>query len=94
MAGRPKFLERIAARSVTAGDLARKLARDVTIVSPASLPLPPELRDPKDLPVLACAVGAAVEVIVTGDEDLLTMQTFQGIAIINAREALLRLGLA
>jgi len=53
----------------------------------------PELRDPKDLPVLACAVAGEVELIVTGDADLLTMQSFQGIAILTARQALEKLGI-
>jgi uncharacterized protein len=90
---RPKFFHRIAARGATAGGLTQKLAREVTIVSPALLPLPPELRDPKDLPVLACAMAARVDAIVTGDEDLLTLRSFQDISIVNAREALRLLGL-
>ncbi len=31
----------------------------------------PELRDPKDLPFLACALGANADYLVTGDRDLL-----------------------
>ncbi len=91
---RPKFAERIAARGTSANDLARKLSEEVTIVSPAPLPLPPELRDPKDLPVLACAVTARAAAIVSGDEDLLSLGFFQGIPIIKAREALKQFGLA
>jgi uncharacterized protein len=90
---RPKFVARVAARSTTAEALARKLVEEVTIVSPAVLPLPPEPRDPKDLHVLECAVAAHPDVIVSGDKDLLTMRTFRGIPIINASEALQRLGL-
>jgi len=90
---RPKFAARIAARATTPDILARKLAEEVTIVSPAPLPLPPELRDPKDLPVLACAVAAQADAIVSGDDDLLTLLSFKGIPIIKAREALRKLGL-
>ncbi len=93
VAARPKFIGRIAARGATPESLAQKLAREVTIVSPEVLQLPPELRDPKDLPVLACAVTAQAGAIVTGDNDLLTMKSFKGIAIINAREALRQLGI-
>jgi uncharacterized protein len=90
---RPKFAARVTARATTPNDLARILAEEVTIVSPSPLPLPPELRDPKDLHVLECAVAAHADAIVSGDEDLLTLRSFQGIHIINAREALRQLGL-
>jgi uncharacterized protein len=85
---RPKFFHRVAARLTTAEDLARKLAQEATVVAPAELPLPTELRDPKDLPVLACAVAARANGIVSGDHDLLVLRTFQGIPIMTARESL------
>jgi predicted nucleic acid-binding protein len=47
----------------------------------------PELRDPKDLPVLACAIAVQADAIVSGDNDLLVLRRFSGIPIINAREA-------
>jgi putative PIN family toxin of toxin-antitoxin system len=94
VAARPKFALRIAARGTTPVGLVQKLAREVTILSPARLPSPPELRDPKDLPVLACAVAAGADAIVSGDKDLLVLGFFQGIPIIGVREALERLGLA
>jgi putative PIN family toxin of toxin-antitoxin system len=90
---RPKFAARVAERVTTANDLARKLSEQVTIVSASQLPLPPELRDPKDLHVLECAVAAHADAIVSGDEDLLTLRSFQGIPIMNASEALQQLGL-
>jgi len=94
VAARSKFAARVAAKGTTAIRLARKLAEEVTIVSQAMLPLPPELRDPKDLPVLACAVAAQADAIVSGDEDLLILGSFQGIPVITPREALEKLGLA
>jgi putative PIN family toxin of toxin-antitoxin system len=90
---RPKFAARVAAGAATPDDLARKLAEEATIVAPIFLPLPPQLRDPGDLHVLACAVAAHADAIISGDADLLTMQSFQGIPIINASEALRQLGL-
>ena len=50
------------------------------------------LRDRDDVHVLACAVGAEADAIVTGDKDLLTLKDFGGIPIIDAAEALKRLG--
>ncbi len=90
---RPKFAARVAAEATTPDDLARKLADEVTIVSAVALSPPPELRDPDDLRVLACAVAAQADAVVSGDEDLLSLKSFQGIPIINAREALQRIGL-
>ncbi len=43
-------------------------------------------RDKDDDNVLACAVEAAAEYLVTGDKDLLHMRTFKGIRIITPRE--------
>lgn len=46
----------------------------------------PICRDPDDDFVLATAVAGDVTCIVTGDEDLLILKTFQGIDIIRPRE--------
>ena len=43
-------------------------------------------RDPDDVPVLAAAVGANCEYLVTGDKDLLTLKEFSGVKIVTARE--------
>ena len=45
-------------------------------------------RDSKDDMVLECAVQAGAEIIVTGDKDLLTMDSFRGIRILSPREFL------
>lgn len=47
--------------------------------------------DPDDDHVLACAVAAAADVIVSGDTDLLDLAMYQGIPIVTAFEALTRL---
>jgi predicted nucleic acid-binding protein len=52
------------------------------------------LRDPKDLIVLAAAITAEADAIVTGDEDLLSLKSFEGIPILTARQALEKLGLS
>ena len=59
---------------VTPSKLVARLARQAELVSPAPLPLPASLRDPKDLIVLAAAVAARADAIVTGDNDLLSME--------------------
>jgi putative PIN family toxin of toxin-antitoxin system len=45
-------------------------------------------RDPKDNPVLECAVAGQADFIVTGDKDLLDLKSFRGIKIITPRQFL------
>lgn len=56
----------------------------IRVVDP--LPLPHKVsRDPADDVVLATAVAAGAEIIVTGDQDLLVLKEYQGIAIVTPR---------
>jgi uncharacterized protein len=48
-------------------------------------------RDPDDDAVLACALAAKADLIVSGDQDLLVLQAFEGIPIVTAAQALERL---
>ncbi|OCQ95655.1 putative toxin-antitoxin system toxin component, PIN family [Oscillatoriales cyanobacterium USR001] len=50
----------------------------------------PELRDANDNMILATAIAADVDAIVTGDRDLLVLQKYEGIPIVTAREFLER----
>ncbi|MBU0694247.1 MAG: putative toxin-antitoxin system toxin component, PIN family [Candidatus Omnitrophica bacterium] len=43
-------------------------------------------RDDKDNQILADALASGIEIIVTGDKDLLTLQKYQGIKIILPRD--------
>jgi len=90
---RPKFAQRLAGKGETPDTLMVRFRAACHEAVPARILPPAELRDPDDLHVLACAVGAGVDAIVTGDKDLLTMKSFENIAIIDAAEALRRLGL-
>jgi putative PIN family toxin of toxin-antitoxin system len=42
-------------------------------------------RDPNDLPVLGTAIAGAADVLVTGDQDLLILQRFEGVLILSPR---------
>ncbi len=42
----------------------------------------PQLRDPKDNKIIAAALSADAEVLISGDLDLLTLQEFSGIRIV------------
>jgi putative PIN family toxin of toxin-antitoxin system len=90
---RPKFATRLSLLKITPTDFAEALREHVTWVADAQIPMPPMLRDHKDLIVLAAAVGARADAIVTGDEDLLIIKVFEGIPILTAREALRTLGI-
>jgi putative PIN family toxin of toxin-antitoxin system len=46
----------------------------------------PELRDPDDSIVLATAIAAKADVIITGDRDLLILAEYQDINIMSARD--------
>jgi predicted nucleic acid-binding protein len=64
--------------------------RTLKAVSPAPLGKP-RSRDPKDDPYLACALSAKAGLIISRDEDLLTLQKPFGIEIVTPRELLKRL---
>jgi len=64
--------------------------RAAKIVSPAPLGKQ-RSRDPKDDPYLACALAAKARLIISRDEDLLTLQKPFGIEIVSPRELLKRL---
>jgi predicted nucleic acid-binding protein len=73
--------------------LIREGRREPALYSPGSEPPPlpaPVCRDPDDDAVLALA--ADVDFIVSGDNDLLVLQTFEGIPVLSPVDALLVIG--
>jgi len=46
------------------------------------------LRDLKDTKIIACAISAKADYIVTGDKDLLILKEYKGIRILNPRNFL------
>lgn len=89
---RPSATKRLAlidrqAREVLLDYIAAVQVIDVT-------PLPqPVCRDPDDDVVLALALAASADLIVSGDNDLLVLDQFEGVPIVNAAQALQRLGI-
>jgi putative PIN family toxin of toxin-antitoxin system len=82
---RSQFASRLRDRGRTVAEVMAKQRVLATLVMPAEIPVPAELRDLKDLPVLRCAIGGQAQAIVTGDKDLLTLKEFQGIVIVTPR---------
>lgn len=83
----PRLKAHILKRGLTANALYDQFALIVyTQASPALAT--PVCRDPDDDAVLACAIAAQVDWIVSGDQDLLVLKQFEGIPIVTAAQAL------
>lgn len=87
---REKFRERLRRAAVQPADLVTGFAALAAVVRPAAIPLV-VLRDPDDDAVIACAVAASAEVIVSGDDDLLALKRYEGIEVLKAAEFLARI---
>ena len=77
-------------RDISAQQLVMSYSALCEVVSPATL-TQPICRDPDDDEVLACAKAAQADLIVSGDQDLLVLQAFEGIPIVTAAQELERL---
>ena len=86
---RAKFVKRVAASQLTIEQLITRYAVLAQTIEPALIS--PVSIDPDDDHVLACAIGANVDFIVSGDADLLNLKQHQSIPIIKAAEALSRI---
>jgi len=83
---RDKFGDRILRAEISAKILVEAYAEIVHVIVPEPLPVHVS-RDPDDAEVLACAIAARVDAIVSGDADLLILENFQGIPILSANQA-------
>src|SRR5471032_2970326 len=69
---RPKFYKNLAAARMTPQKLINDYGQLATVIIISTLPMPVS-RDPDDDIVLACAVAAQANAIVSGDNDLLAL---------------------
>ena len=88
---REKFAKQLETRGLNAAEVFDGYAALTTIAVPAIIH-PTIIDDPSDDAVLACALGAKVEFIVSGDRHLLDLQEYQSIRIVTAVEAVRILG--
>lgn len=87
---RAKFAARLELAQITVHDLVIGYAALSRLVAPVDI-VPVIAADVEDDAVLACALAAQAEVIISGDRHLLTVQVYQNIPILTASDLLLRL---
>jgi uncharacterized protein len=85
----PKFATRMESPGFTVEDLLKIYMTIVSVVIPDSVPRAVQ-RDADDDQVIAAAIAAQADMIVTGDDDLLSLRNYRGIPIVTAREAIER----
>ena len=88
--GRSKFAAKLKQNNVSADEI---VARYLEIAETVEAPPVEEvaLRDPDDAVVLACALAAHADAIVSGDEDLHALGSYQGILVLSPADCLKRL---
>jgi putative PIN family toxin of toxin-antitoxin system len=88
---RAKF-DAILTRSNTSRERALTEVRQLAeVIEPPPLAVP-VCRDPDDDAVLALALAAQVDLIVSGDDDLLALTHYQGIPIVTAVQSVAQIG--
>ncbi len=87
---RDKFAARILRAELSAKALLEDYAAITHVIEPATLPAPIS-RDPDDDEVIACAIAARADAIVSGDFDLLTLASYQDIPILTVNQVVDRI---
>ncbi len=88
---RPTATKRLAVIGKTAREVLSDYVEAVELVEPTTVPrvVP---TDPDDDQVIAVALTAHADLIVSGDADLLSVASFEGIPIVTAAQAVQRIG--
>lgn len=84
--GRAKFAYKLAAAQLSVDQLVERYTLLITVIHPAVI-APTILDDPDDDHVLACALAAKAEIIVSGDRHLLDLKEYQGVQIVTVAVA-------
>jgi uncharacterized protein len=83
----PKFAQRIARYATTPAALVAQYTDLVTLLSPLHVPRVIE-QDADDDHVIAAAIAARADILVSGDHDILDLGTFRSVRILAAGDAL------
>ncbi len=83
----PKLAQRVDRSGLTREELLARYLNIAILVQPEEVPRI-VANDPDDDHVIACAIAANADLIVSGDNDLLAIKEYQGIHIVNAADAL------
>jgi uncharacterized protein len=84
---RRKLAKAVTATGLTANQMLENYRKLATLVTARQLTARVSC-DADDDAVLACALAASADFIVSGDKDLLVLERFEGIVIVNAAQAL------
>ncbi|OGA49855.1 MAG: putative toxin-antitoxin system toxin component, PIN family [Betaproteobacteria bacterium RIFCSPLOWO2_12_FULL_62_13] len=84
--GRAKFSRKIAEHGVSISALVDRYAKLARLITPALIGR--VVSDPDDDKVLACALAAQADLIVSGDSRVRSLKTYHGIRIVNVTGAL------
>ena len=88
---RPSATKRLAVIGKTAREVLSDYVEVLELVEPTTVPRV-VLGDPDDDQVLAVALAAHADLIVSGDSDLLNIASYQGIPIVTAAQAVQQIG--
>ena len=88
--GRAKFAAMLRRKNLQAAEIVARYRELAETVDAAPLE-EAALRDPDDAAVLACAVAARADAMVTGDGDLHALGDYRGISILSPAQALRRI---
>lgn len=84
---KPKFDKQLAAHQLTRDIIIDRYPQFSTLVLPADVP-DNAVADPKDVIILAAAVGGNADAVITGDDHLLRLKTFGNTRILTAAQFL------
>ena len=88
--GRAKFAAKLRQKNLSAAEIVARYREIAETVEAAPIE-EAALRDPDDAAVLACALAARAEAIISGDDDLQALGSYQGIPVLSPSDCLRRL---
>ncbi len=87
--GRSKFARKLRQKNVSAAEIVARYREIAEAVESAPIE-EAALRDPDDAAVLACALAARADAIVSSDADLHALGNYQGISVLSPADCLKR----